>query len=490
MVGGDPANLRLKGTCGLPWYALARRAPGRQTTEVTAPVSRSRRFGTRWLVVTMMAVVGAVAAIAYWDEERESAAALDEFAREQTTLARSLTSGLAVRLDEGRATAPAAQEDLVALLRNDLRRVEEPGALVVLLRVPGERTLRATDGRLIEAPDLLRAMDAGKRWFRLTPSESPAFGLPPRTALGGFAQLDEGSHGTWGVAAIATARRERDRERRARLRLILAVAVAGGLVLVFGGGAWRLRRRELELERELALTDLGRSRDEELARSTRAATLGTLAMGIAHEISTPLGVIAGRAEQLLSRVGDDERGAQATKAILEQTERINQVVRAFLGLARGDAPASEEISPSSLVRRAVASCEHRFARAGVELETDVPSHLPHLRGDPRLLEQALVNLLLNACDACERGGRVSVAVEDGATLTFCVEDDGVGIAEGIAARAIEPFFTTKPSGTGTGLGLAIVSEIAKHHRGTLALGPRSPRGTIARLGIPTGGRTE
>jgi two-component system NtrC family sensor kinase len=448
------------------------------------PVHGWRRFGTYGLAAIMVAVVGAVAAIAYWDEERESARALDEFAREQTTLARSLTSALGARLDEARRTSRRDPLTFAALVRGDLARVEIPGTLVVLLRVPGEPGLRATDGRMVEAPAVVRAMNEGRAWLRVPPSDAPAVGLPPRTALGGVAELDGERFGKWGVAAIATAGHARDRERRARWRLILAVMGAGGLVLLFGGGAWRLQRRELELERELAIADLGRRRDEQLSQTTRAATLGTLAMGIAHEISTPLGIIAGRAEQLLARMGQEEKSTQAVKGILEQTDRINGVVRAFLGLARGEAPASEELAPGTVVKRAMALCEHRFARAGIRLEASIPSVLPHIRGDQRLLEQALVNLLLNACDACERGEHVSVLVENGDMLSFCVIDDGVGIAEDVARRAIEPFFTTKPSGAGTGLGLAIVNEIAKHHRGVLAVSPHAPRGTIARLSIP------
>jgi signal transduction histidine kinase len=95
-----------------------------------------------------------------------------------------------------------------------------------------------------------------------------------------------------------------------------------------------------------------------------------------------------------------------------------------------------------------------------------------------------VNLLLNACDACERGGQVRLSVTGGDSVAFVIEDDGVGIPVADAARVAEPFFTRKPIGQGSGLGLAIVSEIAKHHRATLTLRPRAPRGTLARLEFP------
>lgn len=109
-----------------------------------------------------------------------------------------------------------------------------------------------------------------------------------------------------------------------------------------------------------------------------------------------------------------------------------------------------------------------------------------MRGDARLLEQALVNLLLNACDACRRGGRVTVGVAtDGASVTFTVTDDGAGIRPEHAARVLEPFFSTKPSDQGTGLGLSITKEIVAIHRGTLALEPGAPQGTRATIRVPT-----
>jgi signal transduction histidine kinase len=97
----------------------------------------------------------------------------------------------------------------------------------------------------------------------------------------------------------------------------------------------------------------------------------------------------------------------------------------------------------------------------------------------------LVNLLLNACDACSRGGHVTLAIEASPrTVTFSIEDDGVGISAASAQRATEPFFSTKPPEEGTGLGLVIAQEIIGHHHGTLELTPLPKRGTRARVEIP------
>jgi two-component system NtrC family sensor kinase len=232
--------------------------------------------------------------------------------------------------------------------------------------------------------------------------------------------------------------------------------------------------------------ELQRERDARLARENRAATMLTLAAGVAHEVSTPLSVIVGRAEQLEARAAkEDVRGRRALKVILEQSDRIHGVVRGFLRLARGDAPVLDRVDPAAVVRAAVGLVEHRFVEAMVTLATDVPQELPTLRGDARLLEQALVNLLLNARDACGRGGRVRVQVaHEESHVTLAVLDDGTGIDPDIAARILEPFFSTKPHEQGTGLGLAIANEIVAIHRGTLTLEPRSPLGTRATIRVP------
>src|SRR5579863_3007021 len=105
----------------------------------------------------------------------------------------------------------------------------------------------------------------------------------------------------------------------------------------------------------------------------------TLASGMAHELATPLGVIVGRAEQLLARAGSDERSTKSLQSVLEQTQRIDEVIRGFLDLARGGAPALQDVAPAELVESARALVEHRFAKASVRLVAEVPSPLPTLR---------------------------------------------------------------------------------------------------------------
>jgi signal transduction histidine kinase len=304
-------------------------------------------------------------------------------------------------------------------------------------------------------------------------------------ALVGFQSEQARLAGSVPGIVAASAARERDREKRATARLVLGVAVAAGLVLAFGGVALRRQRQRFDAQRELAVAQAQHERDEHLSRAERMATVGTLAMGIAHEVATPLGVIVGRAEQLLGKLQGDERSASGVRAILAQADRIQQVMRRFLDMARGAPPSLDRVDPATVVRAAAAAVEHRFARARVSLDADVPPSMPAIQCDRDLLEQAIVNVLLNACEACAEGGHVEMAARvDAEQVALVVRDDGAGISVENARRASEPFLTGKPGGGGSGMGLAIASEIVKCHRGGLTIEPHPERGTRALIEIP------
>ena len=427
------------------------------------------------LVAAMLFAVAAVALLATWDADREGARALGDFGEEQATLARALAAVVQV------AAHPDAR-DVVA----DVGAVPRPADTVVLVRRAGDGPFVSGGGRALEAPAVDRAFARGDTVTRLSRPEAAALGLPTRTAWAGLARVDAGPSGVWEVAAVASAQRQRDRERAAARRLVGSVAAAVVLVLAFGGFAMRQQRKELVLERELAVAALQQRGDERLQRAGRMAALGTLAIGVAHEIATPLGVIAGRAEQLVPRA-DDERMRRGLQAILDQVRRIDEVVRGLLGLARGDAPTGDRLSPAAVVDAAVGLCEHRFIKAGVPLLREVAADLPDVSGDARLIEHALVNLLLNACDACRKGGRVTVRADvrpERREVVFTVADTGSGISEADLHRVVEPLFTTKPVGQGTGLGLAIAREIASSHRGGLTVEPGPAGGTVVTIWLP------
>lgn len=443
----------------------------------------------------MLFAVAAVAALAFLDQQREAASTIADFSREQSVLARAIAAEVRTRLElRGRAEPGRRAPILLEEILTGVRHFEVPGSLILLVARPHDPGFVATDGRLIPSERLSAALDAGAPHLLLDRDEAAAFGLPHRIAAAGLAQVDAGERGVWSLAVIESAQRIRERQDRARLRLGLGVLLAASLVITFGGIALLQQRKELELERELAVRALEGERDAQLVRADKMATLAALSTGIAHELATPLGVILGRAEQLVGRLGGDDRARRNAEAIVEQIDRIQRVMRGFLALARGDAPALERVGAEDLVRVAVGLVRHRFVKAQVDLVVDSATRAPPVSCDPPLTEQALVNLLLNACEACSPGGRVELSTrEEEGKVVFRVTDDGDGITEQAASRAHEPFFTTKSRGTG--LGLAIANEIVKHQGGALSIGPRHDktpdgaprRGTQAAVALPIAG---
>jgi two-component system NtrC family sensor kinase len=399
----------------------------------------------------------------------------DDFATEQATLAQGIAASVGSDGD--------GRRELLARLR----RIQRPGQLAFFVHRDGAEQLETSDGLSVPSNPIIDAIEKGASSVRLTRDDAKALGLPARTALAGIANIGADAGHRWAVVTVATAERERDREIWARRRLVLSVLTTTALVLVVAGVSMNNQRKALVLEHDMALENLRRSRDEKLERASKSAAMGTLAMGVAHEISTPLGVIAARAEQMLPKVAGDERMTAGMNAILSQADRIRQVIRGLLDLARGDAPMAERIAPQAVVRAAVDLVEHRFNELRVPLARECDPFLPDVVGDPRLLEQAVVNLLLNACQACKSGGEVIAKARSGPSgVELIVEDSGVGISLADIDRAKEPFFSPREAtnGDGTGLGLTIAHEIVASHRGKLEFSPRQPRGTTATIRLP------
>jgi signal transduction histidine kinase len=412
------------------------------------------------LLLSMIVAVAAIGVLAFENERRRSEAELADLGRQQA------------------AVADAAAPRLAAGTLSELDRAGETRVVVI----PASGSPHLLDGSPVNLPDLTTAAAKGAVVARIDRDRAPILGLPQRTAMAGLARTPSGDV----IAVVSSAADQRDRDRAGQERLIGSILLAVGLVSAFGGLALSRQRAQLSLERELAVSDAARARDNELERLSRAATMAALGSGVAHELSTPLGVIVGRAEQLLARANGDERTAKNAQAILDEAEHIDKVVRGLLGLARGAPIAMQEIEPVALVGDAANLVEHRFARAGVALQPEVTGELPTVRCEPLLFKHALVNLLLNACEASPRGSTVKLEVHrDGGVVAFDVNDEGQGMPPDLAARATEPFFTTK--GEGTGLGLAIANEIVTTHRGSLQIASRTPRGTRVSIKLPVDG---
>ena len=258
------------------------------------------------------------------------------------------------------------------------------------------------------------------------------------------------------------------------------------LVQAFNGMMARLEVAQRDLQADIAKArDRIETTERKLVVAQRLSATGTLAAGIAHEINNPLGGLINAARMIQSRAGEDPRACEYTGLILEGLERIQGTVRKLLQFApRGFAP--QRVDAADAVERALVLCEHRFRERGVRVESSVGPGLPPLHGDPGEVQQAVLNVLINAVDAVERGAgviRVGARAADG-QLFLTVADNGRGMDTATIRRAAEPFYTTKEAGAGTGLGLAVVQSILEHHGGTLGLASEPGRGTEVTLAFP------
>lgn len=215
------------------------------------------------------------------------------------------------------------------------------------------------------------------------------------------------------------------------------------------------------------LTDL-RHLEQQLQMKERLASLGQVAAGLAHEIRNPLGALRGFIELLERRLDEPERARPLFAKVLREADTLSQVVGDFLAFARPAPPRRETIDVQSLLEEA---CEAGATAAGVEgLHTQilVDADARVLLADAVQLRRALVNFVLNACQATGAGGQVRLRAERRqAVLRLAVEDDGPGVPKEQRLDVVTPFFTTKRGGTG--LGLAVAHQIARAHDGELQI---------------------
>ncbi len=244
-----------------------------------------------------------------------------------------------------------------------------------------------------------------------------------------------------------------------------------------------------EVRALLVIEDLSdvRSLESQLLRAEKLATVGVLAAGIAHEIGTPLGIVRGRAEYLLSKLGDGHAQAGGVQVIVEQIDRVSRTLRELLDFSRVRPARVRAVEVGPVVRKVVELLRFEAERLGVRLAADIPAQVPLVAADPDQLEQVLVNLAMNGCDACGKGGEVRIsaaaaparASDDApwSDVELVVSDDGCGILPEHQHQVFDPFFTTKKRGQGTGLGLTVSAQIVRNHGGTIELASAPGVGT-------------
>ncbi|MFQ3586085.1 MAG: ATP-binding protein [Fimbriimonadaceae bacterium] len=211
----------------------------------------------------------------------------------------------------------------------------------------------------------------------------------------------------------------------------------------------------------------------ELNRARRLAEIGQMTAAIAHEIRNPLASIRGAAQVVQT---DPSLGAEFGRIIEDESLKLNDLCSEFLDFARPTELNLRHVNLTELVENLVALHRREFEQAGVTLRFEVSPGAHDILADPPKLERVLRNLLLNALQACERGGEVVIRA---GFDEFEVADNGVGMNAAAIEKLFTPFFTTKTKGTG--LGLATVRKIVDAHGGTISVESAVGKGTTFRV---------
>lgn len=208
---------------------------------------------------------------------------------------------------------------------------------------------------------------------------------------------------------------------------------------------------------------------ERTAEIEKLSALGSFVGGVAHEVKNPLMGLMNYLEHLKLHVAEPDLRDLLERS-LHQVKRIDKIVDGILRYARGETGRLTSTSVSAVIDAVSGLLEKDLAKSGVEFSKQIAADPPELVTDPVILEQAVLNLLLNAIDAVKDQDRRQVAIEADRVddrLRVMVDDSGPGVPDAIRTRIFDPFFTTKPPGVGTGLGLSVSLRNLNEVGGTL-----------------------
>jgi two-component system NtrC family sensor kinase len=240
-----------------------------------------------------------------------------------------------------------------------------------------------------------------------------------------------------------------------------------------------------------------RDTQAQLVQAEKMKSLGQLVAGVAHELNNPIGFVHANLQLLDEYIvklvegqrseSDTERTREAITKLLmrsrEGTERVKKIVQDLRTFSRMDQAELQDADLHEEIDRTLALMEPRFKNA-IRVERHY-GDLPRVRCYPGQLNQVFLNVLMNACDALEKDGTITIRTEPmagGVRLVF--QDDGPGIPEEVRGRIFDPFFTTKPVGVGTGLGLSLSHGIIERHGGRIAVEPAPEGGTVFTIELP------
>ena len=229
-----------------------------------------------------------------------------------------------------------------------------------------------------------------------------------------------------------------------------------------------------------------------LLQSEKQASVGRLAAGVAHEINNPLTGVLTFTHMLLRKKDLDEEIKKDLQTIARETERVRKIVKGLLDFSRQTVLQEEPIDIDELIKSTIALVENQALVKGLELEYTPGKQLPMINGDKNQLQSVLLNIIMNAFDATQSGGKITI--KTGLSLSsrkterkgieLSITDTGCGIPQENLDKLFDPFFTTKEVGQGTGLGLAVSYGIVERHGGTIRVQSEVGKGSNFTIWLP------
>lgn len=226
----------------------------------------------------------------------------------------------------------------------------------------------------------------------------------------------------------------------------------------------------------------------EIMESKKLAMIGQLASGVAHEINNPLGGILLFSRLLLRKAPDEGTERENLERIAREAERCQKIVRGLLDFAGQREPKTEQLDVNCVVEKAASLLENQALFHNIEIVKRLQQELPPICADESQIQQVFVNIVMNAAEAMEGHGVLTIATNQAAAgngVAISFSDTGPGISEEDLQQLFEPFFTTKEVGQGTGLGLSISHGIIERHGGTIKAVSSLGEGSTFIVTLPT-----
>jgi len=240
-------------------------------------------------------------------------------------------------------------------------------------------------------------------------------------------------------------------------------------------------RETLRMKKELEKTQI------QLLQAEKMSSLGKLAAGVAHQLNNPLGGITLYTQLIIEEYDLPENAMEDLRRILKDAQRCSNTVKELLEFAR---QTRQEMRPHDMNRaisRTLFLLENQALFQNIEIEKVLADSLPMVPGDIQQLNHLFMNIILNAAEAMEGNGKLTVSTllhSEKDRIVIEISDTGPGIGEAVLPHLFEPFFTTKEEGKGTGLGLSLAYRIAENHRGRITAKNKPGGGATFAIELP------